>query len=960
MPKRSNWNSDRIRKTFIRFFEERGHKVVPSASLVPHGDPTLLFTSAGMVQFKPYFEGRAQPPGRRLCSVQKCFRTSDIDNVGDSSHLTFFEMLGNFSIGDYFKEEAIPWAWELVTEVIGLPKERLLAAVFLDDDEAFDLWRKVGVPVERILRYGEEDNYWFSGDVGPCGPCSEIYYDFGPTPGCPECEKGTCHPQVDCQDEHGVSRFLELWNLVFMTFYQHEDGSRTPLPTKNIDTGAGLERWAAVLQGGGKRMSVYETDLFAPIIAKVAEQSKLDVGQFFQEGDHPLRIVSQQRQLRGLRIMAEHARAAAFLIADGVLPSNQGPGNVLRRVIRRAMYHARWGVSSELAEMARSAVQVMGQSYPTLKEQEELIVRVLQDEEQGFQAVVEGSIRLEAHLSSLTQKGQGIVPGDLVFYLQDTHGFPMELTREIARERGFEIDEAGFEGEMEKQRERGRAARGKPVLAVFRIPMEAVGPRGTAFVGYDTLRHETTVGGIIASARGGFASGEGTKTVDSVAEGDEAEIVLHETPFYAEAGGQVGDQGEITGPNGRFLVEDTQYALESLIVHRGRVVEGRIAVNDDVVAQVDAQKRADTMRNHTGTHLLHSALRQVLGTHVRQAGSLVTPDRLRFDFTHMEAPKPEELAAVQALVNEKIRENVSVETEQKSYEEAISGGALAFFGEKYAENVRVVEVGEPDIDRRFSAELCGGTHCHATGEVGMLIIVKEESVGAGVRRIEALTGRAAAEYVREQQATVEHVGTMLGVTTGVEIEAKVASLQQELAAVEKRAQALERQAARREAEALLDQAERVDGAAVVVSRVSAASPELLREMGDFLRDRLGSAVIALGAVVNGRPSFVVMATPDLTARGLHAGEIVKGIAAVAGGGGGGRPEMAQAGGKDAHKLDDALAKGGRLIRKTLGSLGKASARTRPPAGRPRKSGPGKPPDARRSRTRRPGRTSGRP
>jgi alanyl-tRNA synthetase len=900
----------------MRFFEEREHKPIPSASLIPHGDPTLLFTTAGMVQFKPYFEGRAQPPAPRLCSVQKCFRTSDIDSVGDAGHLTFFEMLGNFSVGDYFKEGAIPWAWELVTKDVGLPEDRLWAAVYRGDDEASDLWRKVGVPAARIKEYGEEDNYWFSGDVGPCGPCSEIYYDFGPTPGCRECEKGTCHPQVDCHDEHGVGRFLELWNLVFMTFFQHEDGSRTPLPAKNIDTGAGLERWAAVLQGGGERMTVYETDLFRPIVAKVAELSELDVEQFFQKGDHPLRTVSQQHQLRGLRIMAEHARAAAFLIADGILPSNQGRGNVLRRIIRTAMYHARWGVSRELAEIARSAVEVMGESYPTLKEQEELIVRVLQDEEQGFQAIIDGSIRLEAHLSSLFQKGQGIVPGDLVFYLQDTHGFPMELTREIARERGFDIDEEGFEADMEAQRERARAAQQFGVGQEEKAEAYAsLAHLQTRFVGYETLRHETTVAGIVV----------GADAVDSASEGDEAEIVLHETPFYAEAGGQVGDQGEIVWPNGRFLVEDTQFAAERLIAHRGRVTEGRIAVNDDVVAKVDARKRADTMRNHTGTHLLHSALREVLGTHVRQAGSLVAPDRLRFDFTHMEALKPEELVAVQARVNEKIREDIPVETGQRSYDDAIASGALAFFGDKYAEDVRVVDVCEPEPDEAescFSRELCGGTHCRSTGQIGMLVIVREESIGAGVRRIEALTGRAADEYVREQQATLERVAKSLGAAPD-EVEAKLASLQQELSAAEKRLQALERQAARREAEALVEQAERppeADGAAVIVSRVSATSPELLREMGDFLRDRLGSAVIALGAVVNDRPSFMVMATRDLTSRGLHAGDIVKGVAAVAGGGGGGRPDMAQAGGKDAAKLDDALAAGHKLIRERLGSL----------------------------------------
>jgi alanyl-tRNA synthetase len=911
---RSNWSADLIRKTFIRFFEERAHKTIPSASLIPHGDPTLLFTTAGMVQFKPYFEGRAQPPAPRLCSVQKCFRTSDIDSVGDAGHLTFFEMLGNFSVGDYFKEGAIPWAWELVTESVGLPKERLWAAVYLDDDEAFDLWRKVGVPAERILRYGEEDNYWFSGDIGPCGPCSEIYYDFGPTPGCPECEKGTCHPQVDCHDEHGVGRFLELWNLVFMTYYQHEDGSRTPLPTKNIDTGAGLERWAAVLQGGGERMSVYETDLFRPIVAKVEELSGRKYGE-------------DAATDRAMRIVAEHARAAAFLIADGVMPSNEGRGYSLRRVLRRGIYFAQKvnPDASYAAALGRTSIDLMAKGYPELVAHEQLIIDSLGLEEGRFRETLEAGQAILQDVINRLEAGAGgrSIPGSEVFRLYDTYGLPMELTAELASEHGVAVDAEGFEREMEAQRERARAAQQFGISQEEKAEAYAsLAHLQTRFVGYETLRHETTVAGIVV----------GADAVESASEGDEAELVLRETPFYAESGGQVGDQGTIElrsskleARNSRFEVSDTQWAQEGLIVHRGRVVEGRIAVNDDVVAQVDPQKRADTMRNHTGTHLLHSALREVLGTHVRQAGSLVAPDRLRFDFTHMEALKPEELAAVQARVNEKIREDIPVETGQRSYDDAIASGALAFFGDKYAEDVRVVDVREPEAmndERSFSRELCGGTHCRSTGQIGMLVIVKEESIGAGVRRIEALTGRAADEYVREQQATLERVAKSLGAAPD-EVEAKLASLQQELAAAEKRLQALERQAARREAEALLEQAERppeADGTAVVVSRVSAASPELMREMGDFLRDRLGSAVIALGAVVNDRPSFMVMATRDLTSRGLHAGDIVKGVAAVAGGGGGGRPDMAQAGGKDAAKLDDALAAGHKLIRERLGSL----------------------------------------
>jgi len=1042
--KSDGWSADRIRKTFLHFFEERGHKIVPSAPLVPFGDPTLLFTTAGMVQFKPYFEGRAQPPSRRLTTVQKCFRTSDIDSVGDASHLTFFEMLGNFSVGDpsassgqapsassgqapsassgqapsassgqapsassgqapsagsgqgYFKEGAIPWAWELVTEVIGLPRERLWAAVYLDDDEAFDLWRKIGVPAERIMRYGEEDNYWFSGDIGPCGPCSEIYYDLGPTPGCPECDRGACHPQVDCRDEHGVGRFLELWNLVFMTYFQHEDGSRTELPGKNIDTGAGLDRWAAVLQGGGERISVYETDLFRPIIAKVEELSGRKYGE-------------DAATDRAMRIVADHARAAAFLIADGVMPSNEGRGYVLRRIMRRAVYMS-YSLGREnpiLGDVVGRAMDTMAGAYPGLVTSAKVVISAAEAEDKGFRRtvgrgrgalvddfggapdllrVVRDNLQnapsyratwatkqtpleemqrsellptalkkefLTAHRRLLgprpweaavedLQSAANLplsITGRAVFLLWDTYGFPPELTKEIALSAGFAMEgdvDGQFNRLLEAQRERARAAsrfgggqekREKAYAALSHLQ--------TRFVGYDTLRHETTVAAIIA----------GADVVESAQEGDEAELVLHETPFYAEGGGQVGDQGiiEVRASSlelraSRFEVEDTQWAREGVIVHRGRVVEGRIAVNDAVLAQVDAEKRRDTMRNHTATHLLQAALRRVLGTHVRQSGSLVAPDHLRFDFTHMEALKTEEIAAVQRLVNEKIREDIEVHPDEKGYEEAIAGGALAFFGEKYADRVRVVEIAEqPPTEEqvgqpggRYSMELCGGTHCRSTGEIGSLIIVREESIGAGLRRIEAVTGRGAEEYAQAQRDLLERLSRRVGVTPA-DLETKVASLLEELEAERRRAQALERDAARRAAETLLAGAERIDGAAVVAGQVPAASFEVMREAGDWLRDRLGSAVLVLGAVFGERPNFVAMITPDLTARGLHAGELVKRVAAVTGGGGGGRPEMAQAGGKDPGRLEEALGLARKLARESLSALPSGKGSPSPPA-----------------------------
>jgi alanyl-tRNA synthetase len=887
-------DSQRIRETFLRFFQERDHRVVPSAPLVPPGDPTLLFTSAGMVQFKPYFEGRAAPPARRLTSVQKCFRTSDIDSVGDTSHLTFFEMLGNFSVGDYFKAEAIPWAWELVTSKnwFAMSPDRLWAAVYLDDDEAFDLWRKVGVPAERIMRYGEEHNYWFCGDVGPCGPCSELHYDLGPTPGCPECRRDACHPGVEC------GRFLEIWNLVFMTYFLYPNGSRTPLPAKNIDTGAGLERMAVVLQDV---RSVYETDLFVPIIHRIEELSGHRYGQ-------------NDAIDRAMRIVAEHTRAATFLIGDDktpVLPSNEERGYAVRRVLRRAVYYGRHYLGLDrpfMAEVTNAAVETMGQAYPELRRQSEFALRIIQPEEEHFEETLS---RGEELLNDVVGRAKAAslkkIPGEEVFLLHDTYGFPMELTREIAHEHGFTIDEEGFQREMEKQRERARAAT-KLGVDVSADAYDPLAELEIAFLGYETLTTETTVVGLLAAGA----------QAESAAEGEAVEVVLQETPFYAEAGGQVGDRGEIVGPHGRVRVEDTQRAAERLIVHRGHVVEGRIAVNDAVVAQVDAPRRYDTMRNHTATHLLHAALRRVLGTHVRQAGSLVTPDRLRFDFTHVEALKPEELAAVQSLVNDRIRADLPVRTRQSSFDDAMAEGVLAFFDEKYGDVVRIVETREDG--ERFSAELCGGTHCSSTGQIGLCLVVGESSIGAGMRRIEALTGHGAEAYVAERLAALQSASRLMG-TTPSDLEPKLSSLLDELEAARKQVQALERAVAAPAAAGLVERAQAVDGVAVLAARVEAPSQDALRHMGDVLRQRLGSAVIVLGATLGGRPTFMAMVTPDLVKRGLHAGYILKQVASAAGGGGGGRPEMAQGGGDDPAKLDEALSLVEPTVRELLAKKG---------------------------------------
>ncbi|TAK66263.1 MAG: alanine--tRNA ligase, partial [Dehalococcoidia bacterium] len=619
-------NADQIRETFIRFYVENGHLLVPSASLVPHGDPTLLFTSAGMVPFKPYFMGLAEAPSKRMVTVQKCFRTTDIDSVGDYNHLTFFEMLGNFSVGDYFKEGAIAFAWELLTQHFKLPKESLWISIFETDDEAHDLWRAIGVPEERIHRYPEEHNYWFSGEVGPCGPNSEIFVDRGPRDTCEFCRAGRCKPNL----EPDCGRFLEIWNLVFMTLYQAEDRSRTELPRKNIDTGSGLERMACFLQG---KDTVYETDVFREIIGRVEAVS----GKKYGREDDAIDVA--------IRIVAEHTRACVFLITDGVLPSNEGRGYVLRRIVRRAVYHltqlAGDSETTLLDKVADAVIAKMERAHPDLRDRAEFTTRLLASEESKFRETLD---RGRGHLAGILESAskKKVIAGEQAFMLYDTYGFPLELTQEIALHEGFTVDLEGFEREMEAQRERGRAA-AKFDIEAGRVEAYAqLAAIRSRFVGYDATRHDTTVAAIIGPA--------GVQDVAS--EGDAVEVVLIETPFYPEGGGQVGDTGEIASPSATVRVDDTQSPAEGLIVHRGTVVEGRIAVNDAVTAAVDEGDRRASQRNHTATHLLHAALRQVLGTHVKQAGSLVAPDRLRFDFTHIEATKPDELAAVQRLVNE--------------------------------------------------------------------------------------------------------------------------------------------------------------------------------------------------------------------------------------------------------------------------------------------------------------------
>ena len=940
-------DGDSIRSSFIRFFEEREHLHMPSASLIPAGDPTLLFTSAGMVPFKPFFMGEQTPPRRRLTSCQKSFRTTDIDEVGDHKHLTFFEMLGNFSIGDYFKQDAVAFAWDLCTGLFGLEAERLYVTVHLDDDEAYDIWHNdIGVPPERIYRYGNSDNWWGpAGLEGPTGPCSELHYDGGAEKGIGQhrdtdemmppdeltamlrreaeegipADPGGCHPNCDCE------RFVELWNLVFMQFYQDLDGVRTPLPAPSVDTGMGLERAAAVLQG---KPNVYETDLFRPIIDSVCRLTGREYG-VDAETDYALRVV------------AEHARAASVLISDGVVPSNSERGYVLRRIIRRAIRYGRQlGLDRPfMTEVASAVIDRFAAAYPALDENRDFIQRVVGLEENQFlDNIRHGMPLLEDILHFLKQpdanppalletagvdaeglaaaRANDAIPGAVAFVLYDTYGFPPELVDEIGRrEYALSVDMDGFNAEMEAKRERDRA--GHQVTGSMEIvtAYENLGAGHTAFDGYSRTSIESRILGIL---RDGEAVGQATR-------GQQVEIVLADTCFYAEGGGQVGDRGVITGPNGRVNVEDTQSPVAGLIVHRGKVAEGDIALGDTVTGQVEAERRLDASRNHSGTHLLHAALRSVLGPHVRQAGSLCDTGRLRFDFNHVGAMTPDEQLSVQSLANSKIRENLAVTAHETTYADAVREGALAFFGDRYGDVVRVVRMAGSGSDSNsnghdhadpFSFEVCGGTHVHATGQVGTLVVLGESSIGGGMRRIEAVTGRAAEELVVQQSATLQAISQKLQAPVH-ELEARLDAYMADTDSLRRRLAETERVGLRAEAEALLGKVRDVDGVKLVASVTSANNVESMREMGDHLKQKLDSVVVALGAVIDGSPMIVTMVTPDLVDRGLHAGNIARESAKLMGGGGGGRPESAQAGGRQPDRLGAALDAVTGLVRDAL-------------------------------------------
>lgn len=866
--------SDEVRRTFLGYFRENGHLIVPSSPLIPHGDPTLLLTNAGMVQMKPYFLGEEQPPSPRLTSAQKCFRTVDIDIVGNERTLTFFEMLGNFSVGDYFKEGAIKFAWELSTKRFNIPADRIWVSIYPDDDEAYALWKKIAnLPAERLVRL--DDNWWGpAGETGPCGPDSELYYDRGPEVGC---GKPDCRPGCDC------ARFLEFWNLVFMQFYQDENKVRTPLPRKHIDTGMGLERMSMLLQG---RSSVYETDLFRPIIARGEE---LVGARYGADGKIDF----------SLRVLADHSRAATFLIADGVLPSNEGRGYILRRILRRAVRHGRMmGLDRPfLSETAEVVIDKMGAAYPELVDRRDFILKVIRVEESRFnQTLNVGLSVLSDVIADLRARGAREVPGEEAFRLYDTYGFPKELTAEVARENGLSVDFAGFEKAMAKQRELARSAAKfglGPRQAIEVYEQLAVGE--TTFIGHDVLETNTRVVGIIV----------GGQSVEKATAGQEVEIVLQQTPFYPEGGGQIGDTGWITGEGGKIQVLDTQRPLPLLISHRGVVSEGYVEVGDLVHAEVDGERRWDTARHHTSTHLLHKALREVLGPHATQSGSFVGPDRLRFDFAHLTAVSRDELAEVERIVSEKIRANLEVSTTVASYAEATAAGAVALFGEKYGETVRMVSIDS------YSRELCGGTHVSRTGDIGTFVIIGESSIGAGLRRIEALAGRAADTYLAEQRAILDRLSRRLD---SRRVEERVESLLGEIQDLRREVAQLQRTLSARQVDSLVAKAQEVDGVKVVAAQVPVPSMDALREMGDLLKAKLGPSVVVLGTVIGDKPSFVAMVSPNVN---VHAGNLVKQVASVVGGGGGGRPDVAQAGGKDPTKIGDALDRVKALVREAL-------------------------------------------
>ena len=861
-----------LRQMFLDFFESKGHLVMKSFSLIPQNDKSLLLINAGMAPLKPYFTGAEIPPRRRVANCQKCIRTGDIENVGKTArHGTFFEMLGNFSFGDYFKHEAIAWSWEFLTQVVGLDPDRLYPSVYLEDDEAFDIWNKeIGIAPERIFRFGKEDNFWEHG-AGPCGPCSEIYYDRGEKYGCgkPDCTVG-----CDCD------RYIEIWNNVFTQFENDGNGHYETLQNKNIDTGMGLERLATVVQDVD---SIFDVDTICALREKVCEIA----GKKYHENE---------KDDISIRLITDHMRSATFMISDGIMPTNEGRGYVLRRLIRRAARHGRLlGIEGEfLAKLSETVIEGSKDGYPELEEKKDFILKVLTNEENQFGKTIDQGLKILAEMESdMQKKGVSILDGQDAFRLYDTYGFPMDLTREILEEKGYQIDEEGFAKEMEEQRTRARSSRETTnYMGADATVYDQIDPAVTTeFDGYDKLTLESEISVLTTEE----------ELTDSLMEGQRGTIITKVTPFYGTMGGQQGDVGVISSDQGSFQVEDTIHLRGGKVGHVGIMTGGMLKAGDTVTLCVDREKRLDTAKNHSATHLLQKALKTVLGSHVEQKGSLVTPDRLRFDFAHFQAMTEEEIARTEALVNEEIQANLAVTTQIMSLEEAKKSGAMALFGEKYSDEVRVVSMGD------FSRELCGGTHVSNTGVISLFKIVSESGIAAGVRRIEALTGNGVLAYYKEMETRLAAAASLLK-TSPAELTDKIAHLQAELKAAHSENESLKSKLAQDSLGDVMDKVTEIKGVKVLASSLADVDMNGLRDLGDQLKEKLGEGVVVLIADNGGKVNLMATATKGALDKGVHAGNLIKAVAACVGGGGGGRPQMAQAGGKDASKIPEALQK----------------------------------------------------
>ena len=866
-----SYGLNELRKKYLEFFESKGHLALPSFSLVPENDKSLLLINAGMAPLKPYFTGQEIPPRTRVTTCQKCIRTGDIENVGKTArHGTFFEMLGNFSFGDYFKHEAIAWSWEFLTKVLEIPEDRLYPSVYLEDDEAFDIWNKeIGVAKDRIFRFGKEDNFWEHG-AGPCGPCSEIYYDRGEKYGC---GKPGCTVGCECD------RYIEIWNNVFTQFENDGEGHYTELENKNIDTGMGLERLATVMQDVD---SIFDVDTIKAIRDKICEFAGVSYGEEYKTD------VS-------IRVITDHIRSVTFMVSDGITPSNEGRGYVLRRLLRRAARHGRLlGIQGEfLAKLSETVMAESHTGYPELLDRKDYIIKLITVEEQNFNKTIDqGLAILNTMMEDLQKSGEKVLSGENTFKLYDTYGFPIDLTIEILEEKGFSVDEDGFKEAMENQRQTARDARettnymGKDVTIYQSIDASVE----SKFVGYDRLTHESKV--TVLTTKDAI--------VDELKEGEEGTILVEETPMYATMGGQVADAGVIEGADGTFVVEDVIKLQGTKIGHVGRVTKGVIKKGETVKLTVDEEQRNLTANNHSATHLMQQALREVLGSHVEQKGSLVDKDKLRFDFTHFSPMTEEEIAKVEEIVNREIEAGLDVVTNEMSIEDAKKTGAMALFGEKYGEVVRVVQMGT------FSSELCGGTHVSNTRNISAFKIIPESGVAAGVRRIEALTGKALFEYYNTMESELQEAAKLLKAVP-LEVSAKVVSLQDEVKQLQKENDKLKAKLAKEAAGDLLSEAKEVDGIHILTKQLTDVDMNGMRDLGDEAKQKLGEAFIVFASQVGEKVNLIAMATDGAMKKGAHAGNLIKEVASIVGGGGGGRPNMAQAGGKLPEKIPEALA-----------------------------------------------------